>query len=113
MRCYVHPDREAIGACKLCGRGVCTECGADKGQGLFCTRHRDRVDLLAPIASALHLDPDTRLAAPLVFGALGLLALALALKYDELVSLTTLVGAVFLVIAAVSWLLGRDKRPSD
>jgi hypothetical protein len=111
MRCYVHPDREAVGICKLCHRGVCMECGVDRGQGLFCaTRHRDRVDLLAAAASALDVGSSTRLAAPLVLGIFGLVAIALALKYDELMSLPGLVGGVFLVLAAVAWLRGRRER---
>jgi hypothetical protein len=108
MRCYVHPDREAVGTCKICHRGVCMECGADRGQGLFCVaRHRDRVDLLATAASALDVGANTRLAAPFVLGAVGLVAIALALKYDELMSLPGLVGGVFLVLAAVTWVRSR------
>jgi TM2 domain-containing membrane protein YozV len=26
MRCSYHPDREAIGTCTRCGRGICEEC---------------------------------------------------------------------------------------
>jgi hypothetical protein len=113
MRCYVHPDREAVGTCKLCHRGVCMECGADRGQGLACFRHRDRIELLAVLASALHLGSHARLAAPLALGGVGVLALALALKYDELVSLPGLVGGIFIVLAAVAWLRSRDGSRAD
>ena len=36
MRCFYHQDREAIGACKSCGKGLCPECAVDLGKGLAC-----------------------------------------------------------------------------
>jgi TM2 domain-containing membrane protein YozV len=26
MKCYTHPEKDAIGTCERCGRGVCPEC---------------------------------------------------------------------------------------
>jgi len=90
------------------------ECGADRGQGLFCaTRHRNRIDLLAAISSSLYVGPNTRIVAPLVFGAIGLIALVLALKFDSLVSLPSLFGGIFLILAAVSWIRHRYGRARD
>ncbi len=36
MRCFYHQDREAVGACKSCGKGLCPECAVDLGKGLAC-----------------------------------------------------------------------------
>jgi hypothetical protein len=36
MRCYNHRDRDAVGLCKSCGKGLCDECQTDLGQGLAC-----------------------------------------------------------------------------
>ncbi len=36
MNCYYHPDRPAIGLCKYCQRGLCSECGANAGDSLAC-----------------------------------------------------------------------------
>jgi hypothetical protein len=36
MRCFYHQDREAVGSCKSCGKGVCAECAVDLGKGLAC-----------------------------------------------------------------------------
>jgi hypothetical protein len=36
MRCYYHRDREAVGLCKSCGKGLCEDCQADLGRGLAC-----------------------------------------------------------------------------
>src|SRR6185369_14793503 len=36
MRCFYHRDKEAVGSCKSCGKGVCAECAVDLGKGLAC-----------------------------------------------------------------------------
>jgi hypothetical protein len=36
MRCFYHRDRDAVGACKSCGRGVCPECAFELPNGLAC-----------------------------------------------------------------------------
>jgi hypothetical protein len=48
MRCFYHQDREAVGACKSCGKGLCPECAADLGKGLAC-RGRCEADVQAVI----------------------------------------------------------------
>jgi len=48
MRCFYHQDREAIGCCKSCGKGLCPECAVDLGKGLAC-RGRCEADVVAVI----------------------------------------------------------------
>jgi hypothetical protein len=36
MKCYYHPDRDAVGSCKACSKGLCPECAVDVGRGLAC-----------------------------------------------------------------------------
>jgi hypothetical protein len=36
MRCYYHRDRDAVGLCKSCGKGLCEDCQTDLGAGLAC-----------------------------------------------------------------------------
>ena len=36
MRCFYHQDKEAVGLCKSCGKGLCAECAVDLGKGLGC-----------------------------------------------------------------------------
>jgi hypothetical protein len=44
MRCFNHVDREAIGFCKACCKGLCPECAVDLGFGLSCRgEHEKRV----------------------------------------------------------------------
>ena len=44
MVCFYHPDRPALGICKHCGRGLCTECAAIVDDTLACeNRHEEQV----------------------------------------------------------------------
>ena len=36
MRCFYHQDKDAVGSCESCGKGLCAECAADLGKGLAC-----------------------------------------------------------------------------
>ena len=49
MRCFYHQDREAVGSCKSCGKGLCPDCAADVGKGLAC-RGRCEEDVRAVVA---------------------------------------------------------------
>lgn len=33
MRCLNHRDREAVGTCKACSKGLCAECAVDLADG--------------------------------------------------------------------------------
>jgi hypothetical protein len=39
MRCFYHQDKEAVGLCKSCGKGVCLACAVDFSKGLACRGH--------------------------------------------------------------------------
>ena len=52
MNCFYHPDNPAIGLCKYCQRGLCTECAAVVDDVLACThRHEDEVHQLEQLAA--------------------------------------------------------------
>ena len=38
MHCFRHQDKEAIGTCKACGKGVCPECAITLPLGLVCSK---------------------------------------------------------------------------
>src|SRR5258707_8426915 len=37
MKCFNHPQVDAVGSCKQCFRGVCPQCAQDTGVGLACS----------------------------------------------------------------------------
>ena len=36
MKCYYHQQKDAVGICASCGKGLCVNCAADLGHGLAC-----------------------------------------------------------------------------
>ena len=36
MKCFYHPQIDAVGICKNCNKGLCINCGVDVGDGLAC-----------------------------------------------------------------------------
>jgi hypothetical protein len=47
MRCFNHPEREAVGICKSCSKGICSDCASDLGHGLACRdKHEPNVESL-------------------------------------------------------------------
>ncbi len=44
MVCYYHPDKPAVGICKHCQRGLCSDCAAIVDDSLACKdRHEEQV----------------------------------------------------------------------
>jgi len=39
MRCYKHPERDAVGMCKVCDKGLCEDCAVEVDDFLFCAKH--------------------------------------------------------------------------
>ena len=47
MNCYYHPDKPAIGLCKHCQRGLCSDCAALVDDSLACKdRHEEQARAL-------------------------------------------------------------------
>jgi hypothetical protein len=50
MKCFYHPDADAVGLCKHCSRGVCRDCAAEREGGIACKdKHEDRVDQVSTL----------------------------------------------------------------
>jgi prefoldin subunit 5 len=39
MRCFYHEEKQAVGLCKSCGKGICKECAVDLTTALACRGH--------------------------------------------------------------------------
>lgn len=52
MNCFYHPNVPAIGLCKYCQRGLCSECAAIVDDVVACkNRHEDEVRQLGQLAA--------------------------------------------------------------
>jgi len=38
MKCFSHPEADAVASCKHCFKGVCARCARDSGAGVVCSQ---------------------------------------------------------------------------
>ena len=72
MKCYVHPDAEAVATCIECGKAVCETCAVDVGGKIFC--QQCLASGVSPHGAAVERTPTNPLAIiSLALGVLGML----------------------------------------
>lgn len=42
MKCFYHPQVDAVGICKNCSKGICVDCTVDVGNGIACKNSTDK-----------------------------------------------------------------------
>ncbi len=121
MLCFHHQDRQAIGACKVCNRGLCPNCATDLGHSLACKEVHEQ---LAEDSHALLLRATTiqqtagrsKFIAPAFFGFMGVVFMGAGMRESARDSSFPLaMGAGFIVFAAITLALnlrayGRTKK---
>ncbi len=117
MICYYHPDRPAVGICKHCGRGLCSECAAMVDDTLACrARHEAEVRGLNLMA-ARGIQQAVRVASGYIrnaifYGLVGVLFGAFGLieyRFLGLEAVFFMLIGVFLLYAALANLLESRK----
>ncbi len=53
VNCFFHPERNAIGACSLCGTALCEDCRSRVGEQDYCSRCSAWFDFPMDIADAI------------------------------------------------------------
>lgn len=119
MNCYYHPNQPAIGLCKHCQRGLCTECAAVVDDVLACqNRHEDEIRQLEQL-TARTLFQSKRVKSVYMRNATfyGLVGVAFAgfglwqLKWLGLQAvLFIMLGAFLLYAATANYLEGRKYK---
>ena len=122
MKCFYHPQADAVGTCKHCHRGVCRDCAAERKHGLAC---RDRCEADVDAVNALiqrniQVGVRSRSVNVLAFGVFTLAGVALtyvALN-EEIASARTMmfivasicfVGALGQTSVIRAWMLDRQR----
>lgn len=119
MRCFYHQDKDAVGSCKSCGKGLCAECAADLGKGLAC-RGRCEEDVRAVVALVernIKLQPtatrliqsgsSARLASSVFFLVTGGVFLIYGLTSERELHFITILGVCFLAYGLFHLLWSR------
>lgn len=108
MRCYNHRDKDAVGVCKNCGRGLCVQCAREVDGSVVCTRDqcKEAVAALNEMLSGAHVNVGKALTFPavilyLLFGAVFVIG---GFLYPEMKLLLVATGGIFLIGAGANFL---------
>lgn len=118
MRCFYHPEKEAVGICKSCQRGLCPECATDLGHGLACAgKHEQDVNTIKTIidqsAKIYEVTPKTRNAAPLFYGFMGAVFAGYGLLNGRGVTdFSVILGTGFIVFAVYTYVYNKKTYAS-
>jgi sulfite exporter TauE/SafE len=116
MNCFYHPDSPAIGLCKYCQRGLCSECATIVDDVLACThRHEDDVRQLGQLA-ARNLFQSKRVSSTymrnaIFYGLVGVLFAGFGLVQYRFLGLQAvffmMIGLFLLYAASANYFEGR------
>jgi hypothetical protein len=117
MRCFYHEDKEAVGTCKSCGRGLCRECAVELPKSLACrgrceadaqavTRLIDRNIQITTTSSRF----GARYGAGIFYLVMGILFITWGLLNFERVGFIAILGFAFLAYGIYWLVLTRKMR---
>ena len=103
MYCYRHPTADAVGICKSCNKGLCTECAVDVGQGIACKNscEQDVKDLNAIVSYSKKVCTKTTASCykqAIFSGLLGLVFIIYGFAESDMQTFMFPVGIIFLLM---------------
>jgi hypothetical protein len=119
MNCFYHPDRPAIGLCKYCQRGLCSDCAAIVDDVLACQhRHEDEVHKLEQLA-ARNLFQSKRVGSSymrnaIFYGLVGVLFAGFGIMQYRFLGMQAaffiMIGLFLLYAASANYFKGRKHK---
>ncbi len=113
MQCFTHQDRHAIGICRVCGKGLCTDCAADLGHSLACkNRHEAQAEqTFALVQRSIRVQGmagKTGYVVPVLFGFMGTLFAAISAADNSWAApYFLMMGLAFVAFAVIVLILNR------
>ena len=115
MKCFYHQSTEAVGSCKSCFKGLCSECAVDRGKGLAC-RGRCEADVdgtiplidrnirLSPVSTQMiQASKQGMLWSGVFFLVIGLGFIVVGLTSEHSVGFTMFLGVAFIVFGGFQY----------
>lgn len=123
MKCFYHPESDAVGVCHCCQRGVCPQCAQEAGKAIACKGRCEQdvlaLEELAPTRERVKRDQRDFRIISVVFLILGVLlvewcALGIILlhNYHDTISLL-FCGCFLLVIGGIQYYYQRKIGQQD
>ena len=123
MKCFYHPDRDAVAMCKSCNRGLCLDCSADIPPGVAC-RDKCEADVAAlnlvlqrsktayqKTGASYRGIAITMLIAGIFFTGFGLIPIIVSRNYGALFFVP--IGGIFLLLSYFSHRSGEQIMAVD
>lgn len=112
MKCFNHVGIDAVGLCKYCCKGLCTDCAVEIGKSLACklTCQEDVAVLDAMIHKSIvtsNTQKKNRMFMPLFFVATGSSILALSYYRTGTLGLASIMGFVFIGFGIINYAINR------
>ena len=111
MKCFYHPEREAVAICRACGRGVCRACALETETGIACRPDcaeglSEKRALHAGLADSLRSAKRLNILGSLFSIGMGVVFLYVSfLGFGLVYDLILLLGIGFIVYGVVAQLL--------
>jgi hypothetical protein len=106
MKCFYHPEADAVGTCKNCHRGVCRSCAAERSEGIACVgRCEAAVDQVSALIRR-NVQLTSGPAWPVLVRAVAYWALAAGMIYLALTQEDTTIRLMAVGIAAIGFVAG-------
>lgn len=111
MKCFNHHSQDAVGVCKSCLKGICTECATDIGGGIICsaeceTTAKDNIQLIKnTVASQKDFKKGGAYLGPVFFTLMGLAFIGFGLYEKGFANFGFLFGGLFAVFGILLFFL--------
>jgi hypothetical protein len=117
MKCYNHPDKDAVGICKNCNKGLCKECITEVDNGIACTSSCvEEVQLINSLINRNKQSYKTASGAfyknAYIYGGLGIVFIIFGLTTEGLKGFLTVVGSIF-IIGAIFSVISANKYKKE
>ena len=114
MKCFYHPQSDAVSLCKNCIRGLCLECAVDVGNGIACkgrceTQVISANELIERNKKAYQKQTGVNTRSAILYGCLGLVFMIFGLTQlnTSLAYFLIPVGIIFLLASWFTYSAGK------
>jgi hypothetical protein len=113
MRCFKHQDKEAVGSCRACSKGLCSDCASDLGYGLACKgKHENLVEtynaLIEKNAEVYDAVPKNLWITPIFFAFMGLVFAVDGFIARGITDFSFIIGIGFIVFAIIIYIKNKQ-----
>lgn len=124
MKCFTHQAKDAVGICKACNKGICSECAADLGHSLACKSSCEEQAHLMDSAiqrsvATIKATKRNRNFQPAFLAAMGAGFVYYGIDKYPKFEFILMIGIGFLIFAGVNyfamwkWARELDKKPEE